>query len=424
MWCLVDINSAFVNFVGLFMHIPEGVPAIVVSSNQGNVVARNAAVKELGVKMGQPLHEIEGLVRHHHGFIWGSNFALIGDISNRFHNEIEQGGWMYDCFPYSVDERFGRVNYKLMGDLEAHGRLLQKTLKRNIGLSVGVGIGRTKTLSKVANWAAKEKRWGSYTGGVVDLSAGIDRETKVLSKMPVSSVWGIGPRLRPKIEALGILTACDLRDSDPVEMGRLFNVNVTRTILELRGQESISMKDASAPRDSICVSKSMGGVVTDLGTLQEAVIAHASTAGTKLRRQASTAGAIQVFIGTSPFRKGTPQYSNSVTIRFIRPTESTEELVANAVHALKSIYRSGFEYKKAGVVLGAIESSAIQQPDLFEIDHAGPSALTTTLDLINDKYGRNTVRVGRVSAKPTWRPKDDLEPPSFTTRWEDLPVAR
>ena len=423
-WCLCDVNSAYVSFIGVFQPIAEGVPAVVLSSNQGNVVARNQSVKALGVQMGQAAHECVGLIRHHKGYVWGSNFALFGDMSARFHNELESGGWMYDNLRYSVDEAFGRVDPRIMGDLDAHGRRMQQALLRNLGLPVGVGIGRTRTLAKVANWAAKQARWKLYTGGVVDLTTGPDRETRLLSKMPVGEVWGIGSRLRAKIEALGIRTALDLRDANPAEMGKLFSVNVTRTILELRGQQAVSLKDSSEPRDTICVSRSMGSKVTDLGTLQEAIVAHATTAAGKLRRQGSAAGSVQVFIGTNPFAKRDPQYQNSATIRLPRPSQSTEELVANALHVLRAIFRQGYGYKKAGVVLGNFESTSMQQADLFDAEPTGPTTISMAMDLINERYGRNAVRLGRVNRAPSWLPKDDLAPPSYTTQWKDIPVVK
>lgn len=165
-------------------------------------------------------------------------------------------------------------------------------------------------------------------------------------------------------------------------------------------------------------------MVVDLGTLQEAVVAHATTAAGKLRNQGSVAGCVQVFIATNPFSKRDPQYHNSATIRLSRPSQSTEELVANALHALRAIYRQGYGYKKAGVVLGAFESVAIQQQDLFEEGSSGPTPLTRIMDGINGRFGRNTVRLGRVTSAPSWRPKDELAPPSYTTQWEDIPVAK
>jgi DNA polymerase V len=276
-YILADINAAYVSFCAMFNPQLKNRPMGVLSSNQGNVIARNQELKNLGVKMAAAAYEVKPIVNLHGGHLWGSNFTLFGDMSERFHTELEF--LIIDACRYSVDEAFGLLDTSCMldtismSDLKAYATHIQSTIKQNLGLDIGVGVGRTKTLAKVASWASKQKKWSSVTKGVVVLDSE-EKEQWVLSRIGVNQVWGCGAKTTVKLESHNILNGMNLRDSDLKFMQQKYGVLLEKTILELRGINAIELADMGEARQQICVSRSMGVTVESLSILNSAISSH------------------------------------------------------------------------------------------------------------------------------------------------------
>lgn len=421
-YVLADINAAYVSFCALFNPQLSNKPLGVLSSNQGNVIARNQRLKDIGVKMADPAFTVKPLVVQHGGHLWGSNFTLFGDMSNRFHTELEQ--LIISPERYSVDEAFGELDTNCMPDLKAYAAHIQATIKQNLGLEIGVGVGRTKTLAKLANWFCKEKQWKGITHGVAVLDT-IEKEQWVLSRVPVSDIWGCGKKTSEKLDRQAIRTGICLRDSNLKHMRSKYGVTIERTILELRGINAIDLKRSDAVREQICVSRSMGLLVTQLPILKEALSSHVKDAAFKLRKQSSWCRKITVFIGTNPFKKEDAQYHQSLSIELPRSTQSTVVLTKYALFVLERLYKQDFNYRKTGIVLSQLEAVQEIQPELFSLDQGECFPLVDdALDLINTKFGSGSIRLASEGFSKTWKPKDNLAPPSYTTNLSELPCTR
>ena len=425
MWVLCDINAAYVSFCQLFnpQYDFDKTPLGVLSSNQGNVVARNQAIKDLGIKMGEPAFKVKQLVAAHGGHLWGSNFTLFGDLSNRFHTELEY--FLFDTMRYSVDECFGRIDINYTKDIKEYAHIIQRTLKRNLGIGCGLGISQTMTLAKLGSHCAKKKEWKEHTKGVVVL----DSQYKIdwaLKHTPVEDIWGVGSRTTKKLNKFGIYTGYDLKNADISWIKKTFTVVLARTVEELRGKSAVELKDVNDSRDRICVSQSMGKPVIELTELSEAVTAHATKAAFKLRRFKSYTSAITIFIHTDSFRQAEPQYHKSQSIKLPYPTADTSTLVSYASFALKAIYKKGFKYKKAGVIFEELSlHDDMQQLELLsETLPLNISSKTLVIDEINRKFGRSAIKLASEGFSQSWRPKDDLAPLSYTTKLSDLPIAK
>lgn len=425
MWVLCDINAAYVSFCALFnpQYNMDRVPLGVLSSNQGNVIARNQAIKDLNVKMGDAAFNVSEIVKHNNGHLWGSNFNLFGDMSDRFHTELEM--FVFDTIRYSVDESFGKVDVKHTQDLKKLGHTIQNALHRNVGLTVGLGMASTKTLAKLGSHCAKQQQWKPHTRGVVVL----DTQHKIdwaLKHCPVGDIWGVGSRTKAKLNAMGVATGLDLKNLDISIIKQQFSVVLARTVQELNGINAVELKDIQSNRDRICVSQSMGKAVTCENEMMEAVATHTTRAANKLRRFETFTSAITIFIGTNSFDKNQAQYHKSQLIRLPFPCADTLTLVAYATYALKSIFKAGFKYKKAGVILEQLSKSDSEQ-QLELLSDVGPLKVdkrTAVLDEINKKFGQSTIHTATEDFGHDWRPKDNLAPPSYTTKLSDLPTAK
>jgi DNA polymerase V len=421
-WVLADINGAYVSFCTLFNPHLKGKPIGVLSSNQGNVIARNQEIKDLGVRMGEPAFRVKSLIEKNNGKFYGSNFTLFGDMSQRFHEELEM--LIIDSNRYSVDEAFGNLDTNCMPNLKEYGTYIQSTIRKNLGLEIGIGIGRTKTLSKLASWASKLKKWKSTTNGVVVLDS-IEKETWALERVPVNDIWGCGTKTTTKLSSQGICTGKDLRDSDLKMMQSRFGVVIERTILELRGINAVELKDYDDPRQQICVSRTMGSIVTDLNTLSSSLSSHTKEAAIKLRRQKSWCRSVTVFIATNPFKPNDAQYQKTLSIELPQSTQSTIVLTKYAQFVLLKLFKQGYNYRKIGVLLSKLEASQEIQGDLFSDskDEINP-IIDTAVDRINEKFGRNTIKLASEGYNTNWKPKEDLAPPSYTTNINELPTAK
>lgn len=416
---LVDANAFYCSAQILFEPWLRDQAVVVASSNDGCVVSRNDPAKAAGIKMGQPVFELREMVRRNEVKVFSSNYALYQSLSNRMMAIL--GEMTGQIAPYSVDECFCALSG--MPDPEAWGRAARDEVLRRIGLPVGVGIGPTHTLAKLANWASK--RWKQQTGGVVDLRDP-QRQEKLLRYAPVGEVWGIGPRLSSRLaDELGIRTAWQLASADPKLLRRYFSVSVERTARELTGIPCFPFGGSGPERkQQIICSRSFGEKIFALDQLESAVAGFVATVAGKLRAQGSLANCLQVFARTSLYGSG-ERFSDGRIIALPSPTDDTRDLLHAALHGLRALYREGPAYAKAGVVLSQFVERGSYTGDLFAPPPRPRSeALMRVMDAINAKQGRGTLRLAREQIEGAWSMRRELLSPAYTTSWEGLPKAR
>ena len=431
MYALVDGNNFFVSCERVFRPSLNGLPVVVLSNNDGCAIARSNEAKGLGIAMGAPWFKIKHLVETERLVALSANFGLYSDLSDRMMSLAAGLGPAQEI--YSIDESFIDLT-GVRGDLVERSHKIRARILQWVGIPCGIGIGTTKTLAKLANHVAKtaERKPGSYPAQlaqVCNLATLTPEELDaVLAATPVNEVWGVGRQITKQLTQAGIHTVLDLVRLDPAMVKRRWSVMLERTVRELQGMPCIDLDHSPAPKQEIACTRSFGHPVTELKDLNEAVTEFASRASQKLRKQGSTASQVLVFVRTSPFRKD-PQYSRSTTVPLRRPSADTAVIVQAALAGLKTIYKPGFNYAKAGVMVLDLQSDTVQQGELdLEADDAKDrSRLMSALDGINDRYGRGTVMMasaGLAGDKRLWAMKQQRRTPGYTTRWEDMPVAR
>ncbi|MCZ2112760.1 MAG: Y-family DNA polymerase, partial [Anaerolineae bacterium] len=347
MFALIDGNNFYVSCERVFDPKLEGRPVVVLSNNDGCVVARSQEVKALGVKMGVPWFQLRDLAKQHGIVAKSSNYSLYGDMSARMMAVL--GRFSPDQEIYSIDECFLDMDGFGHLDLSAYGQEIRARVRQWLGLPVCVGFGATKTLAKLANHAAKKR---PEFGGVCDLAAlSAAAQDALLASIDVGEVWGVGHRGTPRLKALGLDNVKALRDADAKWLRREFSVVLERTVTELNGIPCIDLEDAAPAKQQIMSSRAFGAYVYDLAGLEEAVATYVGRAAEKLRRQGSVAGAVQVYVRTNPFKEDHPQYQRGLTVPLPDPTDDTRLLVRAALLGLRRIFKPGYAYQKAGVML-------------------------------------------------------------------------
>jgi DNA polymerase V len=404
---------------------------VVLSNNDGCAVARSNEAKALGIKMGAPWFQIKHFAESAGLVALSANFALYGDLSDRMMSLAAGLGPTQEI--YSIDESFIEMS-GVRGDLVERSRRIRARILQWVGIPCGIGIGATKTLAKLANHVSKsaERKPGSYPdhmAQVCNLAAlsplALDA---VFAATAVNEVWGVGPRITKQLLEGGVRTVSDLVKLDAGTIRRRWSVMLERTVRELQGTPCIDFEDAPAPKQQIACTRSFGHPVTELASLNEAVTEFASRGAEKLRKQESLAGQVMVFIRTSPFRQD-PQYSRSMTVPLRRPSSDTAVIVAAALIGLAAIYKPGFRYAKAGIMLMELQPGSVQQGELdLEGDDARDRGkLMLALDGLNQRYGKGSVLMasaGLGAGKRLWSMKQERRTPGYTTRWADVPVVR
>ncbi|MCP5276957.1 MAG: Y-family DNA polymerase [Thiobacillus sp.] len=421
-YALVDGNNFYVSCERVFNPRLEGLPVIVLSNNDGCAVARSDEAKALGVRMGAPWFQVRDLMDANGGIALSSNYTLYADMSRRMMAVI--GGFCPEQEVYSIDESFLRFTGFGQWDLTSLGVRMRQTVRQWTGIPVGVGVGPTKTLAKLANRLAK-KHPDFKAVGVCNLQ---DLEPwhriRYFSEVDVEDVWGVGSRWGRKLRELGIQSAQDLKMADPETLRSRFSVVLERTVRELNGVHCMPLEEAPPPKKQIVSSRSFGHPVTRLQDLLESVSTHAARAGEKLRQEGQAAGLIQVFIGTNPFIPGEPQYHPGATVPFAGPVADSARLIQAARAGLRRIYRQGFRYKKAGVMLMDLGPAGVRQGDLFA--QAPPDTrarLLAVLDETNQRMGRGTLRFAAEGVGQPWKMRRDRVTPAYTSDWDELPVV-
>ncbi len=419
-FALVDGNNFYVSCERVFNPLLEGRPVVVLSNNDGCAVARSAEVKALGIKMGTPWFQMQGLAKKHGIIALSSNYELYADMSNRMMSVLATFSPEQEI--YSIDECFlGLDGFERLDSL-AYGQTIRQRVRHWVGIPVCVGMAPTKTLAKLANHCAKKGLAGH--DGVCDFAQLAETERAALFRsLPVDEVWGVGRRLAEQLADRGIRTVEALRQADPAALRRSFSVVLERTQAELNGASCLALEDVSPPRQQIQSSRSFGQYVHDLPSLEEAVASYISIAAEKLRRQHSLAGMLQVYLRTNPHRTDAPQYQQGLTVPLPTPTDDTLRLITVARWALKKIYRPGYAYQKAGVVLMNLCDAGTVQGDLFSKRQDNPR-LMQAMDRINATWGRGTLRSAAEGIDKEWTMKREKKSPAYTTRWDQLPEAR
>ncbi len=431
MYALVDGNNFYVSCERVFRASLEGIPVVVLSNNDGCAIARSNEAKALGIKMGAPWFQIKHL-EHEAGLVaLSANFALYGDISNRMMSLIAGLGHRQEV--YSIDESFTDLS-GIRGDMVDRCRRMRQRILEWIGIPTCIGVGSTKTLAKLANHIAKtaERKPGSYPAHLAQIchlgTMKPDELDALLTATDVGEVWGVGPRIGKQLREAGIQTVQDLRRLDPATVRRGWSVMLERTVRELQGTACIGFEEEPPAKQQIACTRSFGHPVLQLVELEEAVSTFASRAAEKLRRQGGQTGMVLCFIRTSPFRDD-KQYSRSVTVPLRRPSADTAAIVQAALMGLKRIYKPGYKYAKAGVMLMELSGETCEQAELDLESDEGPdrTRLMSALDDLNHRYGRGTVVMGSsgTSELPRgWAMKQERRTPRYTTRIGEVLVAR
>lgn len=425
---LIDANNFYASCEAAFDAALLGQPLVVLSNNDGCVISRSAEARALGIPMGAPWFQVRHQLERQRVIVRSSNYSLYADMSQRLMASLEP--WLEELEIYSIDEAFGRLTRPAAGsaagaDLSAWGQALRRQVQRHLGLSVAVGIAPSKVLAKAANRIAK-RHPQHRANGVFDLGAAADPDLW-LEEIAIEDVWGIGRQLSRWCRLRGIATARALRDMPPGELRRRCGVVGLRLQHELAGNSCLPLLSAPPPKRETCVSRSFSTPVDTLPALREAVATYLSRAAEKLRSQRQRAGAITVFVRSSPFN-GTSFYSNTATVALPLASNDTAVLLAAALPLTQQLFRPHKPLQKAGVLLQDLQPETLLQHHLLVPlpveQQQRRAALLTTVDNLNRRYGSGTVQWAACGLQPSWRMRRSRLSRAATTRLADVPLAR
>lgn len=415
---LVDGNNFYVSCERVFDPRLEGVPVVVMGNNDGIIVSRSNEAKALGIPMGSPTFKIRDLMRRHRVRGFSSNYALYADMSRRMVETLS--GFAPHLEVYSIDESFLSFDGMDHFAVIACGHDIRATVKQWTGIPVCVGIGPTKTLAKLANHVAKKR---PEFEGVCDLNDAALRE-RLFPSIPVDEVWGIGPAATRKLAALGIATVADLYRVNPKQAREVLTVAGERIVQELHGVACLTLEQVPASRKGIASTRSFGHPVTEFEQMKEAVVSYATRAAEKLREQQLVAQHLSVFMHTNRFN-GDPSYANSLGFYLPEATSDTFELIRHAVWAAQRIWRHGYRYSKAGIMLNSLTPPGRGPRSLFSTANTERSGrLMQALDEINGRMGSGTLQSAGMGLRSSWKAKFAQRSPSWTTNWDEIPQVR
>ena len=410
---LVDCNNFYVSCERLFRPDLWGRPVVVLSNNDGCIVSRSNEAKALGLKMGQPWFECEELAERHGVLALSSNYPLYADMSNRVMTTLADFSPKVEV--YSIDECF--IDMTGMPRLRETSYEMRQRVGMWTGIPVCVGIGPTKTLAKLANFVAKRHPRSRGVFNYNSLSA--SQKDELLARIPVEEVWGVGPKSTMRLERHGIRTAQDLRQAQASSMRAGFGVVMERTVRELQELACLELQDIAQPKKQIISSRSFGQAVTDLQDLKEAIASFVANACMKLRAQGGHASMLQVFLQTNRFRKNLPQYMPVLAIPLSPPTSDTLAINRVAAGLCQQMWRPGYQYKKAGVVLSEIASASNVQQD-WMTSTIKTKPLMQAIDSLNERFGNDCVTlIDRIRPR-SWSMNQKCKSPNYTTNWHDI----
>ncbi len=412
MIALADCNNFYVSCERVFRPSLEGRPVIVLSNNDGCAVARSNEAKILGIGMGAPFHQIKRLCGGNGVVVFSSNYELYGDMSRRVVSVLSR--FVPEMEIYSIDESF--LDLEGLPDPLGLSRRMRETVRKWTGIPISVGLGKTKTLAKLANRLAKKEKTGCLQ---IDEADG-----GLIGSVPIEDVWGVGRRLSVRLRRIGVRDAWAFARAPSSAIRAIGGVTLERTQRELSGIPCLKMEEVPQPRKNTCCSRSFGKPVTGLEELEEAVANYAVRATRKVRSEGSLACGLQVFLTTNRFRKDLPQYSNSRTLSLDEPTDDPIRIVKHAKSLLGSIYRKGYAYKKAGVLLLDLVSGGARQTLLFE-EHGDERrrGFVNALEEVAARYGQSGAFLAAQGVRRSRSMKRESRTARYTTCWEELPVV-
>ncbi len=409
---LIDCNSFYVSCERLFNPKIKNVPVVVLSNNDGCVISRSTEAKKIGIKMGEPYFKVKELVKKNNVQIFSSNYSLYGDLSRRVMKILK--GFSDKIEIYSIDEAFIDLSHIKDENIEDYGKKIRERVLKWTGIPTSVGISCTKTLSKVANHVAKKNKTG-----VIFLKDNID---DVLKNFDISDIWGVGRQLSKLYIKNGINNAYKLKNISNSWVKKSTNVLGAKTVMELRGISCINLETEETKRKSCCVSRSFGRKIESLNKLKESITTHCLNAAEKIRNDNQTTRSITVFIRTSPFDKNRKYYSNSLTIDLPVATNNSLELVKVAIEGLKKIYKYGYFYQKAGVILSKLSEAGEKNLNLLTpILENKSQTLMKAIDVTNAKYGRNVISVAQAGINNSWKMRREHSSKIDTASFDSLP---
>jgi DNA polymerase V len=409
---LIDCNSFYVSCERLFNPKINNKPVVVLSNNDGCVISRSTEAKKIGIKMGEPYFKVKELVRKNNVHIFSSNYSLYGDISRRVMKTLKSFSDKIEI--YSIDEAFVDLSHIEEKEVVNYGKEIRERILKWTGIPTSVGISNTKTLSKIANHIAKKNKTG-----VIYLKENIDERLK---NFHISDIWGVGKQLSKLYIKNGIDTAFKLKNISNTWVKKSTNVLGAKTVMELRGITCINLETQETKRKSCCVSRSFGKKVESLEKLQESITTHCLNAAEKIRNDNQTARSITIYIRTSPFDKYRKYYSNSITIDLPIATSNSIELVKLAINGLKKIYKYGYFYQKAGIVLSKLREASENEFNLLApIMENKSQTLMKAIDFTNAKYGRNAISLAQAGINNSWKMRREHSSKIDTASFDSLP---
>jgi len=417
-FALVDANNFYATCEKIFDPTLASRPLVVLSNNDGCIVARSAEAKALGIAMGAPIHQWQDFCRAHGVVIKSSNYALYGDMSARMLAILEK--LCPDVESYSIDESF--LDLQGFPDITAYGHLIRDRLRQHIKITCGVGIGPTKTLAKLANLVAKKQPEFNGVCNLFDHSAATIDET--MARYAAGEVWGIGRQLAPRLSHEGIRTVLDLKHADALAIRRRYGVVVEKIVRELNGDVRLTLEEVGRPKQQIMSTRSFGRELTDPQAIQAALAHHVAQASERLRAQGSVAAHLYVMLRSNPFREQQPPYRRTLLVPLPHPTADTRVLMAAAMQGLRHMLVPGLRYHKCGVMLGEIGPADSQQADLFAAaDDPARLRLMAVMDSLNKRQGAGTLFFASTRLSTAWHMRAHHRSPSYTTRWDEFPIA-
>ena len=412
MFAIIDCNNFYASCERLFRPDLYQQPIIVLSNNDGCVIARSNEAKALNIKMGQAYFQIKKFCQQHHVHVFSSNYVLYGDLSARVMRVIEET-WPYVEI-YSIDEAFLNLSTLPSHQHQDFCEHLRTKIWRHVGIPTSIGIGPTKTLAKAANHVAKKTRHQPVFA--------IHQHLEWLESIAIDDIWGIGKKWAQQLKNLGIYTAGDLKRQSPSYIRKHFSLPLMQTTLELQGFACHELQ-TSEPKQSIVASRSFGRCQTEFTSIAEALSHHCARATQKLRQQKSKVCIMSVFIRTNPFQQHQPQYAKHCSLRLPEPTDDLRCITLYAKQGLQQIFKSGFAYHKVGVCFEQI--SSFQQHSLFSSQIPNNSQpFMQVLEDIQAKFGRHSIYLAAEGSQATWTMKSDQRSPAYTTSWPNLPIVK
>ncbi len=410
---LIDCNNFYASCERIFNPKLIGKPIVVLSNNDGCIIARSKEAKKLGIKMGEPYFKAKNIIEKNKVEVFSSNYSLYGDISQRVMETLSS--FSSEVEIYSIDEAFLGLNGFENYELKTYCNHIRQTINKWVGIPVSIGVGPTKTLSKIANNLAKKN---SNYKGVCILENKIEIK-KALQQTSIEDVWGIGRRLSIFLKKYNINTAHHFSEMDRGWVRKNMGVVGEKTYLELNGVSCLDLDLVPSDKQSCCVSRSFSRPIEKLFDLEESISTYGSRVSEKIREEGLVAESMSIFVLTNHFNRREKQYSNSIKLHLPFPTNNSIKIVKRSLEGIRKIYRPGYKYKKAGIILYGLSRQNVTK-GLLDYDREASDSIMQTIDKINNRYGGETIKIASEGIKKIWKMKRENVSPCYTTRFDEL----